>query len=288
MALLDFISKIPPFNRRRPLVSVIRMSGVIGSFGPTRRGMSMEKLASAIEGAFTQRGARAVALLINSPGGSPVQSSLIHGRVRALAQEHELPVFAFVEDVGASGGYWLACAADEIYADGNSIVGSIGVISAAFGLNEAIQRLGIERRVHTAGDKKGMLDPFLAEDPADVKHLKSIQAEMHENFKDMVRHSRGEKLSGPESELFSGAFWTGRQAFDFGLVDGIGELRATMRERFGDKTRFRVFGERKSLLKRRLGLGGGLATGGGFGVDNWADEAIAAVEERLLWSRFGL
>ncbi len=241
----------------------------------------MAGLAPAIERAFAQRSTKAVALAINSPGGSPVQSSLIQTRVRALAEEKDLPVYAFIEDVGASGGYWLACAADEIYADGNSIVGSIGVVSAGFGLNEALKRIGVERRMYTAGERKGMLDPFQAENSRDVQHLKGIQEEMHENFKQMVRERRGDKLVGPERELFSGAFWTGRQAVEYGLVDGIGDLRGTLRDRFGDQTRFRLFGERKPFWRRRLRMA---APAG----DDWVAEAIATVEERMLWARFGL
>lgn len=275
-----------PFARRGPIVPVVRLSGVIGRIGAVRSGLTLAGLAPALERAFRLRGATAVALAINSPGGSPVQSSLIHGRIRALAEEKRLPVLAFIEDVGASGGYWIACAADEIYADANSIVGSIGVITAGFGLNEAIQRLGIERRVYTSGERKGMLDPFQPENARDVKHLRALQVELHENFKELVRTSRRDRLAGDEKELFSGAFWSGQQAQTLGLVDGMGELQATLRARYGDKTRFRPFGERRSFLRRRFGMTGGL--GGGPDGGAWAAGAIAAVEERLLWSRFGL
>ncbi len=281
---LNISAYLPPFLRPgggRPLVSVVRMSGVIGRLGPMRSGLSLSGLAPSIERAFKQRGAEAVALLINSPGGSPVQSSLIARRVRALAEEKEIPVYAFIEDLGASGGYWLACAADEIYADESSIVGSIGVITAGFGLDEAIKRFGVERRVYTSGERKSMLDPFRPENSKDVEHLKSIQADMHENFKRLVRERRGDKLASPEEELFNGAFWTGRQALERGLIDGIGDMRATLRARFGDKTRFRLFEAKKPFFKRRLGFAG--PSGG-----EWAAAALAAVEERLMWSRFGL
>ena len=281
---------LPSFSlwrSRRPTVAVIRLNGVIGRVGGLRQGLTLAGLASAIEKAFRQKRLTAVALSINSPGGSPVQSSLLHRRIRTLAAEKDVPVFAFVEDVGASGGYWLACAGDEIYADANSIIGSIGVVSAGFGFADAIKRLGIERRLYTAGKQKGMLDPFLAEDAKDVKHLKSLQGELHENFKGIVRESRGERLSGPEAELFSGAFWTGRQALDMGLVDGVGELRETLRDRFGDKTRFRIFGDSRKSLRRRLGLGGETVRDVPDAGD-WLVRGLAAVEERLFWSRFGL
>ena len=214
-----------------------------------------------------------MALSINSPGGSPVQSAMIADRIRRLATEKEVPVYAFVEDVAASGGYWLACAADRIYADKTSIVGSIGVIFASFGANEFIARHGVERRVYTSGENKSQLDPFQAENPEDVARIKAIGAEMHAVFIDHVRQSRGTRLSD-DPALFTGQFWTGARAEGLGLTDGIGHLVPTMKREFGDKVRFAVYGPRRPLLRR-------------FGAALTGD-ALAAVEERALWARFGL
>ena len=180
------------------------------------------------------RKARAVALLINSPGGSPVQSHLIYRRIRALAAENKRPVIAFAEDVAASGGYMIACAADEIICDPSSIVGSIGVVGGSFGFAKLMEKLGIERRLYTSGENKAMLDPFLPEKPEDVERLKAVQREIHEGFIDLVKGSRGARLKGPENTLFSGEYWTGSKAVELGLADGIGDLRSTLRERFGD------------------------------------------------------
>jgi signal peptide peptidase SppA len=273
-ALLD-----PP-----PTVAVLRLSGVIGAMGGFRRGLSLGDQAGAIDKAFKLRNLQAVALAVNSPGGSPVQSALIAGRIRQLAEEKQIPVFAFAEDVAASGGYWLACAADEIYADASSIIGSIGVVSGGFGLQGLIEKLGVERRLHTAGDKKAMLDPFQPEKPADVKHLKDIQGDIHLAFKDMVRQRRGKRLKGAEKDLFSGAFWTGARALDMGLIDGLGDIRSVMRDRYGENVKLRVVGERRGLL-RRLRFGGTSEAPGGT---DWAGQMVAAVEERMIWNRFGL
>ncbi|PIW27006.1 MAG: S49 family peptidase [Rhodospirillales bacterium CG15_BIG_FIL_POST_REV_8_21_14_020_66_15] len=267
-----------------PVVAVLRLSGVIGSIGAFRRGLSLSGQADAIERAFKLRNLQAVALAVNSPGGSPVQSSLIAGHIRQLAEEKQVPVVAFCEDVAASGGYWLACAADEIYADASSIIGSIGVVSGGFGLQGLIEKLGVERRLHTAGEKKAMLDPFQPEKPADVKHLKDIQGDIHLAFKDMVRARRGKRLKGAEKELFSGAFWAGAKALELGLVDGLGDIRSVMRERFGEDVKLKVVGERRGWLRRlRFGATSEVPAGA-----DWAGQLVAAVEERLTWSRFGL
>ncbi|NQW11886.1 MAG: S49 family peptidase [Alphaproteobacteria bacterium] len=267
---------------RPPIVSVVPMRGVIGSHGLRRPNLSLEALAPALEAAFRPKHVTAVALLIDSPGGSPVQSDLIGGRVRDLAAETEKPVIAFVEDVAASGGYWIACAADEIIVNPNSIVGSIGVIYAGFGFQEAIGRLGIERRVHTAGDRKQLLDPFRPEKDEDIAYLKAIQGDMHRRFIDWVRARRGARLKiDAEPEMFEGKFWTGARGVELGLVDAVGELRRTMRERHGDKTRFRVLGPRRGLAQRL-----GLARAADPGL--WIEAGLTAVEERAIWSRFGL
>lgn len=274
---MSVLNPLKRLFRAPPTVAVLSLSGVIGALGPRRRGLSLATLTPAIERAFKSKNLKAVALAINSPGGSPVQSSLIQRRIRALAEERNTPVFAFAEDVAASGGYWLALAADEIYADENSIVGSIGVISAGFGFGEAIQKLGIERRLHTAGEKKSFLDPFRDERPEDVARLRALQDEIHGNFQAFVRGRRAGKLKAPDAELFSGEFWTGRRAASLGLIDGIGDLRAIMRERFGKEVRFRTFRQERSLLSTLL-----------RGETAWPEHALAVLDERLLWSRYGL
>jgi signal peptide peptidase SppA len=267
--------------RRLPTVPVVRLSGVIASGGGllSGRSLSVDAVAPLLKRAFDMRGAKAVALAINSPGGSPVQSALIAQRIRLHAAEKKLPVIAFVEDVAASGGYWLACAADEIIVDPSSIVGSIGVISAGFGFQDLIARFGVERRVHTSGERKAMLDPFRPETPEDVERLKRLQAEIHEGFKDWVRQRRGARLKAEETALFSGEFWTGKRGLELGLVDGLGDLRATLQARYGAKVRLPVIGPRRRLLSR-FGLAAGL--------DEIGPATLAAVEERLLWQRFGL
>jgi len=277
-------------GRSHALVPVVRLNGVIfAGGGPLRRGLSLQRVAGLLERAFKTKGAVAVALLVNSPGGSPAQSSLIGQRIRMHAEESGLPVFAFVEDAAASGGYWLACAADEIYADATSIVGSIGVVSAGFGLQEAIAKLGIERRVHTAGERKAILDPFRPEREEDVAHLRILQDQMHERFKGWVRERRGDRLKGSEEELFSGAFWTGEHGVSLGLADGLGEPREVLRRRFGKRVRL-------VPLERRRGLLSGLLSGGrspeaedtSVRFGDLAPAVVEAMEERLLWQRIGL
>jgi signal peptide peptidase SppA len=266
--------------RRGPVVPVVRLSGVIASGGLLgARGLSIESTAPLLARAFGQRGARAVALVINSPGGSPVQSALIAKRIRLLAAEKKLPVIAFVEDVAASGGYWLACAADEIIADGASIVGSIGVVSAGFGFQHLIARLGIERRVHTSGENKSMLDPFRDEKPEDVERLKRLQAEIHDGFKDWVRERRGTKLKGSDALLFTGEFWTATRGLEFGLVDSLGELRTVLQARYGARVHLPVIAARRRFLSR---------FGFGSGIERIGPSTIAALEERAHWQRFGL
>ena len=271
--------------RRGPVVPVVRLSGVIASGGLLgSRGLSIEGVAPLLKRAFDMRGAKAVALAINSPGGSPVQSALIGQRIRLLAAEKDVKVIAFVEDVAASGGYWLACAADEIIVDQSSIVGSIGVISAGFGFQDLIARIGVERRMHTSGERKSMLDPFRPERPEDVERLHRLQAEIHDGFKDWVRERRAGRLKAEEATLFSGEFWTGKRGLELGLVDGTGELRATLQARYGAKVHLPVIGPRRRLLSR-FGLGTSV---GGTGVDAIGPATLAAIEERLHWQRFGL
>jgi len=263
-----------------PVVPVVRLSGAIAERGMGRKGLSLSGLDKTLEEAFDIDDAVAVALAINSPGGSPVQSDLIARRIKALSQEKELPVIAFIEDVAASGGYWIACAAPEIFAAPASIVGSIGVISSGFGLVEMLNKLGIERRLHTAGDRKGMLDPFSPEKPDHVKRLKALQNEMHEIFKDHVRQSRGEKLRGPEKDLFSGEFWTAAKGVELGLVDCLGDMHGVLKERFGEKVKLKPMERPKSWVQRRLGMDGD--------VRGLADGLLETVDEREMWGRFGL
>jgi signal peptide peptidase SppA len=267
-----------------PIVPVVRLSGPIGAVMPLRTGLAMSSVAPLLERAFSVPGAKAVALVINSPGGSAAQSHLIFKRIRAFAEEKKLPVIAFVEDAAASGGYMIACAADEIYADPASIVGSIGVVSASFGFHELIERIGIERRVHTAGKSKAMLDPFRPENPDDVVRLKGLQRQIHDVFVGLVKDRRGEKLNDSYDDLFSGAFWVGAEALDLGLIDGLGDIRTILRQRFGEKVRFRMIEPaRPPLLGRLLGRRS-------LGQSSLIDpgEIVGALEERAAWARLGL
>jgi signal peptide peptidase SppA len=277
----NFLQRLIPrrWRKKTPLVHVVRLSGAIGVGTPLRPPLSLEGLAGTLERAFARKDVSAVALLINSPGGAAVQSALIHARIRALAAEKKIPVFAFCEDVAASGGYWLACAGDEIYADSSSIVGSIGVIASGFGFVDTLKKLGIERRVHTAGESKSILDPFQPEKPEDVERLKTLQRDVHEDFKTLVRTRRNGKLKAEESELFSGAFWSGRQALSLGLIDGIGHMRDVLKGRFGDKTEFRLITKPQGWGLRRLAFGSTIDPVSGL---------IDAMETRALWGRFGL
>lgn len=279
------LSRLPikALRDRAPLVPVVRLDGVIAAHGsPLRPALNIAALAGPIERAFAMKGAKAVALAVNSPGGSPVQSALVHDRIRLLADEKELPVYVFCEDVAASGGYWIACAGDEIYASEASIIGSIGVIAATFGFEGAMEKLGIERRLFTAGDKKSLLDPFLPMAEDDQKRLAALQKEIHDAFKRHVRTRREGRLKAGERKLFSGEFWTGAKAEGLGLVDGIGDLKSVLREKFGDKVRLPVIGAEKSWLQRRLGLGTRLPE------MNLAGDLVATVEVRAIWARYGL
>lgn len=260
-----------PFVKSAPVVAVVRLSGVISS--GARGGLSDAALGPVIERAFKKGSPTAIALILNSPGGSPVQSSLIAARIRRLADEKDVPVYAFVEDVAASGGYWLACAADEIWVDESSVVGSIGVISSGFGFQDFIARHGVERRVHTAGTSKSLLDPFKPEKPEDVARLKELQEQIHASFIAHVSARRGARLAEGKT-LFTGDVWVGAQAIDVGLADGVGHLVPKMKERFGEKVRFIPHGVRRSILQR---LGRQVISG-----------VTQEIEERAVWARFGL
>ncbi len=273
-----------PLGRFRPVeptVAVLRFDGVIGLRG--RRGVSLRRYAAALERAFMRPGLKAVALAINSPGGSPAQSALLYRRIRQLAAERTVPVLAFAEDIAASGGYWLALAADEIYAEETSLLGSIGVVTAGFGFAAVLNRLGIERRVHTAGVDKSLLDPFLPEEPRDLERLKTLQQDLHDSFKDIVRQRRGGKLKGDDGALFGGEVFTGRRALALGLIDGIGELRGVVRGLFGEEVRIQmVEPERPRFIWSRLTRP--------FETEaaDVASDLVARLEERLVWARFGL
>ena len=273
------------FRGDTPVVPVVRLTGVIGFSTPLRPGLTLAGIARTLERAFSMRNASTVAVSINSPGGSPVQSHLIFRRIRELAQEKGRRVIAFVEDAAASGGYMIACAADEIIADPHSIVGSIGVVGGSFGFDKAMAKLGVERRLYTSGEHKAMLDPFLPENADDVERLKKLQREIHDDFIGLVKSRRAGKLNGPENDLFSGEYWTGRRGLELGLVDGIGDLRGVLRERFGDNVVTPLVSAERGWFGRRVpGVGGslGLLQGG------LAEDLISALEARAMWARYGL
>jgi signal peptide peptidase SppA len=276
-------------RRGTPVVPVVRLSGVIGAVTPLRPGMTLAGVAKMLERAFAMKNARAVAVVINSPGGSPVQSRQIYLRIRQLAAEKNLPVLVFVEDVAASGGYMIACAGDEIFCDPSSILGSIGVVGGSFGFQDLIKRIGVERRLYTAGEHKAMLDPFLPEDPDDVARIKALQREIHAIFIALVKQSRGARLKAADDVLFTGEYWAGETSVSLGLADAIGDLRSALRTRFGDKVLTPVIAPATGLLSSLLGR---KSAGAGtlVAVDGFAglpDELISALETRAIWARFG-
>jgi signal peptide peptidase SppA len=290
--LVDRLKEYVPARLRRdtPVVPVVRLSGVIGAVTPLRPGMTLAGVAKMLERAFGTRNAKAVALVINSPGGSPVQSRQIYLRIRQLAAEKKLPVLVFVEDVAASGGYMIACAGDEIFCDPSSILGSIGVVGGGLGFQEMIRKIGVERRLYTAGEHKATLDPFLPENPEDVARLKAIQREIHAIFIALVKGSRGARLKGDDDLLFTGEYWAGETSVSLGLADTIGDLRSTLRARFGEKVLTPVIapasGMLAGLLGRRSPGAGSLAALDGIG--GLPDDLISALETRAIWARFGL
>jgi signal peptide peptidase SppA len=276
-------------RRGKVVVPVVRLSGVIGAVTPLRQGLTLAALARTLERAFAMKNAKAVALLINSPGGSPVQSRQIYLRIRQLAAEKELPVLVFVEDVAASGGYMIACAGDEIFCDPSSILGSIGVVGGSFGMTELLKKVGVERRLYTAGEHKAMLDPFLPENPDDVARLKSIQREIHTIFIALVKASRGTRLKGADDVLFTGEYWAGETSVSLGLADAIGDLRSTLRARYGEKVLTPLIAPASGML---AGLFGRRAPGAGSlslaeAAAGLPDELISALESRAIWARFG-
>ena len=258
-------------------IPTLRLTGVIGQAGIARSGLTIAGIEKLVDKLFSNKKAPAVALIINSPGGSPTQSSLIAEKIINLAKEKNKKVYAFVEDVAASGGYWLACAADEIYLDLNSIVGSIGVISPGFGFVDLIKKIGVERRVYTSGKSKSFLDPFKEEKKEDIDRLKSIQEQIHENFIEYVKSRRSSKLlSSAEDEIFSGLFWVGKKGVDLGLADGIGSINQIIREKYGNKAKIKIIDQKKSFLQKRLSSS----------INN--NDIFNRLEEMIMWSRYGL
>ncbi|HXL30255.1 MAG TPA: S49 family peptidase [Bradyrhizobium sp.] len=289
--LIDRLMEFVPARLRRgvAVVPVVRLSGVIGAVTPLRPGMSLTGVAKTLERAFATKNAKAVALMINSPGGSPVQSRQIYLRIRQLAAEKKLPVLVFVEDVAASGGYMIACAGDEIFCDPSSILGSIGVVGGAFGFQDLIKKIGVERRLYTAGEHKAMLDPFLPENPEDVARVKALQREIHAIFIALVKQSRGGRLKGADHVLFTGEYWAGETSVSLGLADAIGDLRSTLRARYGDKVLTPVIAPATGMLSNLLGrrsAGAGTLTSLD-GIAGLPDELISALETRAIWAKFG-
>lgn len=278
---------------RKPTIPVVRMSGVIGRGSRFEPGLSLASVEEPLKRAFAMKRAPAVAICLNSPGGSPVQASLIEKYIRALSAQHKKDVLIFVEDVAASGGYWIACAGDEIFADASSIIGSIGVVSAGFGFTDAMAKLGVERRVYTAGERKVTLDPFQPSDPDDVAHLKQLQQAIHQEFIDLVKDRRGDKLAD-DADIFSGLFWAGRQALDLGLIDAIGDMQSVLKERYGEDVTLKVINRKRGLLSR------GISTKVMFDLSKWDRSqteqmasgltagALQTLEDRTLWQRYGL
>jgi signal peptide peptidase SppA len=289
--VIDRLMEFVPARLRRgaAVVPVVRLSGLIGAVTPLRPGMSLAGVARMLERAFAMKHAKAVALVINSPGGSPVQSRQIYLRIRQLAAEKKLPVLVFVEDVAASGGYMIACAGDEIFCDPSSILGSIGVVGGTFGFQDLIKRIGVERRLYTAGEHKAMLDPFLPENPDDVARVKALQREIHAIFIALVKQSRGDRLKGADDVLFTGEYWAGETSVSLGLADAVGDLRSTLRTRYGDKVLTPLVAPPSGMLS---GLFGRKSAGAGAlasleGAAGLPDELISALETRAIWAKFG-
>ncbi|MCV6575695.1 MAG: S49 family peptidase [Cohaesibacter sp.] len=285
---------LPEKYRKEPtIIPVVRMTGPIMVGSQMRPGLSMASVAGQLHKAFSIKDAPAVAIAINSPGGSPVQSRLIYQRIRQLAEEKDKKVITFCEDAAASGGYMIAIAGDEIVADPSSIVGSIGVVSGGFGFVDAIEKLGVERRVYTAGTQKAMLDPFKPENPEHLAHLNALLEDLFETFKDLVRSRRGDKLTKDEDELFTGAFWTGKKGKDFGLVDDLGDMNGYLKQKYGEETKLKLISSSGGFFSRLRMPGMGLMTQTTDPVERIAaglsaDAILASLEERALWSRLGL
>ena len=267
------------FFKKKKIIPHIRLSGVIGSAGRFKQGIDFSGQQEIIKKAFSFKKSENIAISINSPGGSPVQSHLIHDYIRQLAKKNEKKVIVFAEDVAASGGYLIACAGDEIYANSSSIVGSIGVISASFGFQDAIKKIGIQRRVYTAGKNKSTLDPFKEEKREDIERIKKLQLELHSDFIEVVKKSRGSKLKDTEkNNTFTGEFWSGTTSMKLGLIDGIGNAEQILREKFGEDIVIKKLEKQKSFIAKKLSSS----------IDNQIDNIASVIEERALWQKFGL
>ncbi len=281
LATVPVIGKI--FTPKDKVV-VMRMAGVIADSSNTRKaGISFQKYTKLIDKAFGIDNVKALALVINSPGGAPTQCALISNQIQRLSKEKEVPVYAFVEDVAASGGYWLACTADKIYAQETSIIGSIGVISGGFGFTELIQRHGIERRIYTSGKDKSFLDPFTEEKPADVKRLKKLQSQLHESFKNWVKESRGDRLNGTDAVLMEGGFWVAPEAIEKGIIDELGDVTEVMKSEFGEKVKFIEMSPEKKMFAGLIPFGAEAKIDGEILID-----ALDVMNNRALWTRYGL
>ena len=279
----QILSFLPFFSKaKKPVIAVLRLKGAIGKGAGFRSGLNLDNLNEIIEKAFKTPKLTAVCLSINSPGGSPVQSELIAKRIRSLADENNIPVYSFIEDVGASGGYWLACAGDKIYASKSSIIGSIGVISSSFGFHDAIEKLGIERRIYTQGKNKSVLDPFLPTKPTDVKLIKQLQKQIHDHFIDYVKSRRKGKLTQDDDFLFNGEFWAGESAHDFGLIDGINDMYSYLKEQFGTDIKIEYMAAKQPWLKRKLGMVN-------FNLaEDFTESLMQKIENKLLGNKFNL
>ncbi len=272
------------FTKKKPIVALIKMSGIISSESRigSKGSLNLNDLSDSIMKAFSYKNIKAIALVVNSPGGSPVQSALISNRIRELSKEKDLPVFCFIEDLAASGGYWLACSADNIYAMESSIIGSIGVISSGFGAVEALKKIGIERRVYSEGKNKGLLDPFLPEKKEDIKQIKKIQKDLHEQFISWVKLRRGRRLKGTDQELFNAGIWSGIEAKKLGLIDGVGDYYGVMKEKFGKDLKFKDFSKKSSWIKQRF------FSSKENNIEDIFENIVYLVEKKLLWSKYGL
>ncbi|EER21549.1 MULTISPECIES: S49 family peptidase [Rickettsia] len=270
------------FGDSKEVIAVLRLSGVIGKVSTMQSGLTLESLNELIEKAFKIKKLKALCLIINSPGGSPVQSELIAKRIRDLAKENKIKIYSFIEDMAASGGYWLACSGDRIYASYSSVIGSIGVVSSGFGFHEAINKLGIERRVYTEGKNKAILDPFKPINKDDLKIIKDLQKQVYEHFVEYVKTRRVGKLTQQDEILFNGEFWAGQTALDYGLIDGIGDMYSVMKEKFGDNIKFQYLCAKQPWLKKKLGMSSKIL------ADNFANSLIDAVENKIINDKFDM
>ncbi|WP_032139638.1 S49 family peptidase [Rickettsia tamurae] len=270
------------FGDSKEVIAVLRLSGVIGKVSTMQSGLTLESLNELIEKAFKIKKLKALCLIINSPGGSPVQSELIAKRIRNLAKENKIKIYSFIEDMAASGGYWLACSGDHIYASYSSVIGSVGVVSSGFGFHEAINKLGIERRVYTEGKNKAILDPFKPINKDDLKIIKDLQKQVYEHFVEYVKTRRVGKLTQQDEILFNGEFWAGQTALDYGLIDGIGDMYSVMKEKFGDNIKFQYLCAKQPWLKKKLGMSSKIL------ADNFANSLIDAVENKIINDKFDM